>query len=140
MQSMLSDNGFHHHKKISGFLDLKHGSDIVGLVVLPIENGFESDDLTIISEKDLFAEWRKFVQDFPTAYGSEQGGGNAAEFIRCEAEQANERAQNKLAAKDGVLHRTQKQVSEYEELILSGDEVLISEANGLVKNTIDLVC
>jgi len=56
MQSMLSDNGFHHHRKISGFLDLKHGSDIVGLVVLPIENGFESNDLTIISEKDILGD------------------------------------------------------------------------------------
>jgi transcription-repair coupling factor (superfamily II helicase) len=56
MQTMLGDNGFHNHKKISDFLGLNHNPDIVGLVVLPIENGFESDELTIITEKDILGD------------------------------------------------------------------------------------
>ena len=56
IQGMLSDNDFHHHKKISSFRDLHDTFSLVGLVILPIENGFESTQLTIISEKDILGD------------------------------------------------------------------------------------
>ena len=56
MQTMLSDSGFHNHKKISSFLDMELNSSLVGLVILPIESGFESDALTIISEGDILGD------------------------------------------------------------------------------------
>ena len=56
LQTMLSDNGFNHHKKVSNFSDLNSSPSLVGLAILPIESGFESDSLTIISEKDILGD------------------------------------------------------------------------------------
>ncbi len=56
MQSMLEDNGFYNLKSISCFRALNEQSNIIGLAVLPIEIGFESDKLSIITEKDILGE------------------------------------------------------------------------------------
>ena len=56
MKIMLNDNGFHHHKNISCFDDLNKSPNDVGLAILPIENGFESEVLTLISERDILGD------------------------------------------------------------------------------------
>ena len=56
MQTMLSDNGFYNHKKLSSFLELNDSSSFVGLAILPIEVGFESEKLSVISEKDILGD------------------------------------------------------------------------------------
>ena len=53
MASMLSDYDFHNHRQIACLADLTHFPDEVGLVVLAIETGFESNNLSVITEKDI---------------------------------------------------------------------------------------
>ncbi len=56
MSCMLSDNGFNNFKKASNFTDLTDFPKSVALSVLPLETGFESKELNIISEKDILGE------------------------------------------------------------------------------------
>ena len=56
MKSMLSDNGFYNYSQIASYDDLKNFVGGVGLAVLPIETGFESKELSIITEKDILGD------------------------------------------------------------------------------------
>ncbi|MDG2473864.1 MAG: transcription-repair coupling factor [Paracoccaceae bacterium] len=56
MQSMLSDHGFFNHTQISCLSDLNCSSDMIGMTILPLEQGFESNGLSIITEKDILGE------------------------------------------------------------------------------------
>ena len=56
LQNMLSDSNFYNYKIINSFSELVNNRETVGLALLPIESGFESDGLTVISETDIFGD------------------------------------------------------------------------------------
>ncbi|MBZ6378707.1 transcription-repair coupling factor [Pacificimonas flava] len=56
LASQLSDNGFDSWKEISSWAEADALSNQVGLAVLPIEHGFLTEKLSIVSEQDLLGD------------------------------------------------------------------------------------
>lgn len=54
---VLSDHGMGHHKLLDGWKNTKYISkNTIGLIILPIENGFETDKFALISEQDILGD------------------------------------------------------------------------------------
>ena len=56
IRGMLNDNGLQEIKLIDDFTAVSKTQSVLALAVLPIENGFESADLTVISEQDILGD------------------------------------------------------------------------------------
>jgi len=57
LSAVLSDHGMGHHKLLDCWTHTKNISkNTIGLIILPIENGFETDKFSIISEQDILGD------------------------------------------------------------------------------------
>ena len=57
LSAVLSDHGMSRHKLLDSWKSAKRlTKDIIGLVILPLESGFETDKFAIISEQDILGD------------------------------------------------------------------------------------
>lgn len=79
LATMLHEHSFH-AIRIESFTDIKNISGkTIGLAVVALENGFEADDLCILSEQDLFGE--RVIRATPKRRKAENFLSEAASFV-----------------------------------------------------------